>query len=95
VGIILVFHVFNDSTSLSSFLTDPSAVFTQNAWDHVPPPPEHDKTITVALERQRKAPVSTDEQKKYNDKPARYWDEFYKANEANFFKDRKWCSVGC
>lgn len=27
---------------------------------------------------------------KYNSKPAKYWDDFYKYNESNFFKDRKW-----
>jgi hypothetical protein len=27
---------------------------------------------------------------KYNDNPASYWDRFYKWNEGNFFRDRKW-----
>jgi hypothetical protein len=27
---------------------------------------------------------------KYNDNPASFWDRFYKWNEGNFFRDRKW-----
>lgn len=27
---------------------------------------------------------------KYNSRPALYWDIFYKNNQNNFFKDRKW-----
>jgi len=34
--------------------------------------------------------VPDDEKPKYNGNPARNWDLFYKHNENNFFKDRKW-----
>lgn len=29
----------------------------------------------------------------YNSQPAKYWDQFYRNNKANFFKDRKWLRV--
>lgn len=74
----------------SRFLVDPSLTFTQNAWDHVPPPTDQASTISASLARQRAAPVSEEEKLKLNSKPAKYWDNFYKNNEANFFKDRKW-----
>ncbi|KAJ3812727.1 methyltransferase [Lentinula aff. lateritia] len=74
----------------SRFLVDPSLTFTQNAWDHVPPPIDQGTTIATSLARQRAAVVSEEERLKLNSKPAKYWDNFYKNNEANFFKNRKW-----
>ncbi|KAI0642022.1 methyltransferase [Trametes meyenii] len=74
----------------SRFLTDEADVWTQNAWDHVPPPTDQDEVISSALNRQRSAPVPEDEKQKYNEKPARHWDNFYKANASNFFRNRKW-----
>ncbi|KAJ3859478.1 S-adenosyl-L-methionine-dependent methyltransferase [Lentinula novae-zelandiae] len=74
----------------SRFLVDPSLIFTQNAWDHVPPPMDQGTTIATSLARQRAAVVSEEERLKLNSKPAKYWDNFYKNNEANFFKNRKW-----
>lgn len=74
----------------SRFLVDPSLTFTQNAWDHVPPPMDQGTTIATSLARQRAAVVSEEERLKLNSKPAKYWDNFYKNNEANFFKNRKW-----
>ncbi|KAG8804084.1 hypothetical protein FRC16_000953 [Serendipita sp. 398] len=74
----------------SRFLTADKDVWSKNAWDHVPPPEGHDEAIQKALNRQRLAPVKEKEKEKYNARPARYWDQFYQWNEANFFKDRKW-----
>ncbi|KAL0953935.1 hypothetical protein HGRIS_005099 [Hohenbuehelia grisea] len=74
----------------SRFLTDEAQVWTQNAWDHVPPPDDQDETIVRSLARQRAAPVPTEEKEKYNSKPAKHWDNFYKANASNFFRNRKW-----
>ncbi|KIJ55472.1 hypothetical protein M422DRAFT_24047 [Sphaerobolus stellatus SS14] len=74
----------------SRFLTDDQDVFSQNAWDHVPPPSDIDEKVTAALARQRNAPVPEADKAKYNSNPARHWDIFYKHNETNFFKDRKW-----
>ncbi|KAI6164532.1 S-adenosyl-L-methionine-dependent methyltransferase [Pisolithus thermaeus] len=74
----------------SRFLTDQSDVWTQNAWDHVPPPEDQTEAIFASLARQRVAPVPGSDREKYNAKPAKYWDNFYKANAGNFFRDRKW-----
>ncbi|KZV59484.1 methyltransferase, partial [Peniophora sp. CONT] len=72
------------------FLKDETQVWSQNAWDHVPPPADQREHIAESLARQRAAPVPEQDKSKYNDKPARHWDEFYKANQDNFFKKRKW-----
>ncbi|KAI0272595.1 methyltransferase [Gloeopeniophorella convolvens] len=74
----------------SRFLTDDADVWSQNAWDHVPPPPDQHAAIAASLARQRAAPVPDDHKPRYNDKPAKHWDNFYKTNASNFFKNRKW-----
>ncbi|KAJ7132339.1 actin filament binding protein [Mycena epipterygia] len=74
----------------SRFLTDESEMWTKNAWDHVPPPGHQGEIIAAALLKQRSAPVPEDEKQKYNERPARHWDTFYRLNSSNFFKDRKW-----
>src|ERR1700761_2519674 len=56
-----------------SFLTDEAEVWTQNAWDHVPPPDDQDEIIAASLLRQRSAPVSDPEKQKYHERPARHW----------------------
>ncbi|KAI9458141.1 S-adenosyl-L-methionine-dependent methyltransferase [Lactarius psammicola] len=65
-------------------------VWSQNAWDHVPSPPDQHATIAASLARQRAAPVPHLDKHKYNAKPAKHWDNFYKTNASNFFKNRKW-----
>ncbi|KAF8075177.1 S-adenosyl-L-methionine-dependent methyltransferase [Lyophyllum atratum] len=74
----------------SRFLTDESEVWSQNAWDHVPPPDDQVEAIAASLSKQRLAPVPNADKPKYNDKPARHWDNFYKMNSSNFFRNRKW-----
>ncbi|KAF7371039.1 Methyltransferase-like protein [Mycena sanguinolenta] len=74
----------------SRFLTDEAAVWTQNAWDHVPPPDDQDEIIAASLLKQRSAPVPEDDKHKYNERPARHWDNFYRMMSTNFFRDRKW-----
>ncbi|KAJ6485644.1 methyltransferase [Mycena sanguinolenta] len=74
----------------SRFLTDDAAVWTQNAWDHVPPPDDQDEIIAASLLKQRSAPVPEDDKHKYNERPARHWDNFYRMMSTNFFRDRKW-----
>ncbi|KAG0704633.1 S-adenosyl-L-methionine-dependent methyltransferase [Suillus ampliporus] len=74
----------------SRFLTQDSDVWAQNAWDHVPPPEDQTETITASLARQRLVPVPENDKKTYNEKPAKYWDNFYKTNADNFFRNRKW-----
>ncbi|PPQ65168.1 hypothetical protein CVT24_011031 [Panaeolus cyanescens] len=72
------------------FLTDEQDVWSQNAWDHVPPPDDQAETIEKSLSRQKLNPVAPEEKQKYNDKPAKHWDNFYKMNAGNFFRNRKW-----
>ncbi|KDQ61936.1 hypothetical protein JAAARDRAFT_123355, partial [Jaapia argillacea MUCL 33604] len=72
------------------FLTDEADVWSQNAWDHVPLPDDQVEVIAASLAKQRLAPVPDDDKPKYNEKPARHWDNFYKMNADNFFRNRKW-----
>ncbi|KAJ1306679.1 hypothetical protein OPQ81_007672 [Rhizoctonia solani] len=74
----------------SRFLTKDQDVWSKNAWDHVPPPSDQAERIEKALGRQRNSPVPKEAHSKYNDDPASYWDRFYRWNEGNFFRDRKW-----
>jgi hypothetical protein len=78
----------------SRFLTEEQDVWAHNAWDHVPPPTDQGELIAASLARQRAAPVAEPEKAVVNEKPAKHWDNFYKNNADNFFKDRKWC-VNC
>jgi tRNAThr (cytosine32-N3)-methyltransferase len=74
----------------SRFLTAQDDVFSQNAWDHVPPPTDQSERISSSLSLQRSAPVPQSDRHIYNANPARHWDNFYKSNQENFFRDRKW-----
>jgi tRNAThr (cytosine32-N3)-methyltransferase len=55
------------------FLTEEDDVWSQNAWDHVPPPDDQLEKITESLSKQRLKPVPQDEKEKYNSKPAKHW----------------------
>ena len=55
------------------FLTENDDVWSQNAWDHVPPPADQDATIAASLARQRATPVPDDDKPKYNTRPAKHW----------------------
>lgn len=59
------------------FLTEESNVWSQNAWDHVPPPDDQVETIATSLAKQRLAPVPDVDKPKYNEKPARHWCAIY------------------
>ncbi|KIK04550.1 hypothetical protein K443DRAFT_675800 [Laccaria amethystina LaAM-08-1] len=74
----------------SRYLTNKEDVWSQNAWDHVPPPDDQVEIIANSLSRQRLTPVPAEEKVKYNEKPAKHWDNFYKMNASNFFRNRKW-----
>ncbi|EJU03679.1 methyltransferase [Dacryopinax primogenitus] len=74
----------------SRFLTPSRSVWEQNAWDHVPPPDDQGERIALSLERQRASRVSDADRNRYNARPEKYWDAFYRLNQGNFFKDRKW-----
>ncbi|KAF8329376.1 S-adenosyl-L-methionine-dependent methyltransferase [Cantharellus anzutake] len=71
-------------------LTSDADVWSQSAWDHVPPPNDQDDIISAALERQRTKPVPPNKKARYNSSPRWFWDQFYKNNKDNFFRDRKW-----
>jgi hypothetical protein len=55
------------------FLTPDQDVWSQNAWDHVPPPDDQDEIIAAAIAKQKIAPVPEDEKRAYNEKPAKHW----------------------
>ncbi|KAJ5669135.1 hypothetical protein N7462_010205 [Penicillium macrosclerotiorum] len=74
----------------SRFLEEGDNVYEFNAWDHVEPDDEFKAFAEGQYEKQRAAPVSEFDQKRFNADPARWWNLFYKNNTANFFKDRKW-----
>ncbi|PAV20032.1 methyltransferase [Pyrrhoderma noxium] len=74
----------------SRFLTKDADVWSKNAWDHVPPPDDQQERITASLLRQQSKPVPEEDKAKYNEKPSKHWDNFYKMNADNFFRNRKW-----
>ncbi|KAJ5492535.1 tRNA(Thr) (cytosine(32)-N(3))-methyltransferase [Penicillium diatomitis] len=74
----------------SRYLEQGDDVFEFNAWDHVEPDDEFKAFAEAQYEKQRAAPVSEFDQNRFNNDPAKWWNNFYKNNTANFFKDRKW-----
>lgn len=46
--------------------------------------------IQASLEKQRSAPVPHEDHQIYNKHPSKHWDNFYKSNAENFFRNRKW-----
>ncbi|PGH17855.1 hypothetical protein AJ80_04678 [Polytolypa hystricis UAMH7299] len=74
----------------SRYLEEGDDVFAYNAWDHVEADPEYLAYAEVQYERQRDAPVSDFDKKRFNADPVKWWNLFYKNNESNFFKNRKW-----
>ncbi|ODQ67176.1 methyltransferase [Nadsonia fulvescens var. elongata DSM 6958] len=74
-------------------LTDEDKVWDHNAWDHVEWGEEQRLEAEEKLVKQKEAPVKEFDKKLYMGNPAKYWDQFYRHNEANFFKDRKWLKV--
>src|SRR5271154_3090620 len=74
----------------SRYLTDPTKVFDYNSWDQVQPDPTH---LALALEKikfQHEHALSPKEKQRFLDRPAYFWDMFYRNNRENFFKNRKW-----
>lgn len=71
-------------------LSEQADVFEFNAWDHVNPDEEHLAFTEEQIAKQRAAPVSEYDYKRFNDAPEKWWDLFYKQKSATFFKDRKW-----
>ena len=80
-------HPFQFGTRL---LTDPEAVFSHNAWDHVETDASYQASAAASIALQRSRPVDAFNKRRFNSNPAKWWDAFYKNNTTNFFKDRKW-----
>lgn len=75
------------------FLEKEEDVFQQNAWDHVEWGEEQIKQAEELISKQYDHPVKDFDKNLYNSNPAKYWDIFYKHNQENFFKDRKWLQI--
>ena len=74
----------------SRYLEPTDDVFEFNAWDHVTPDAEYYSFAETQYQKQRDAPVSDFDKKRFNTDPAKWWNRFYANNTSNFFKDRKW-----
>lgn len=72
------------------YLSSQDDVFEYNAWDHVTPDDEHLQFAQEQFAKQKAAPVSHFDYKRFNEHPEKWWDLFYKQKSATFFKDRKW-----
>lgn len=68
-------------------------VFQENAWDHVEWGEEQIKEAEELIAKQYDHPVKEFDKGLYNSNPAKYWDIFYRHNQENFFKDRKWLQI--
>lgn len=75
------------------FLKSEDEVWNHNAWDHVEWGEEQKQEAEAKLAVQKENPVKPFDKKLFMSNPAKYWDQFYRNNEANFFKDRKWLRV--
>ncbi|XP_059822565.1 mRNA N(3)-methylcytidine methyltransferase METTL8 isoform X3 [Hypanus sabinus] len=74
----------------SRILTDPSRVFEHNMWDHIQWTPEQEDLARQKAEENSSVKLSMEEQVRFDKDANRYWDEFYKAHQNKFFKDRRW-----
>lgn len=74
----------------SRVLEEGDDIFEFNAWDHVEVDPAYREFSEEQFEKQRADPVSEFDRKRFNDKPEKWWNLFYKNNKSNFFKNRKW-----
>ncbi|KAH7391953.1 S-adenosyl-L-methionine-dependent methyltransferase [Pyrenochaeta sp. MPI-SDFR-AT-0127] len=74
----------------SRLLEEGDNIFEFNAWDHVTVDSTYQAFSEEQYEKQRQDPVSEFDRKRYNDQPEKWWNQFYKHNKTNFFKNRKW-----
>lgn len=75
------------------YLTEETSVWDHNAWDHVEWGEEQAAEAERLIAAQHEHPVAAEDAAAFHANPARYWDKFYRNNQANFFKDRKWLQV--
>ncbi|OAG37763.1 hypothetical protein AYO21_08006 [Fonsecaea monophora] len=71
-------------------LSEDDDVFAYNAWDHVEPDTAHYEYCETQYAAQRASPVSDFDRARFNERPEKWWDLFYKQKTSTFFKDRKW-----
>ncbi|KAF1943435.1 S-adenosyl-L-methionine-dependent methyltransferase [Clathrospora elynae] len=74
----------------SRYLEEGDNIFEFNAWDHVTVDATYQAFSEEQYERQRQEPVSDFDRRCYNAQPEKWWNQFYKNNKTNFFKNRKW-----
>jgi tRNAThr (cytosine32-N3)-methyltransferase len=74
----------------SRYLEEGDNIFEFNAWDHVSVDSTYAAFSAEQYERQRNEPVSDFDRRRYNEAPEKWWNQFYKNNKTNFFKNRKW-----
>ena len=72
------------------YLEDGDNIFAHNAWDHVEIDPQYAAFSEEMYARQRANPVSDYDRWRFSTAPEKWWDLFYRNNNANFFKNRKW-----
>ncbi|KAI6248274.1 tRNA(Thr) (cytosine(32)-N(3))-methyltransferase [Erysiphe necator] len=71
-------------------LKNEDEIFQFNAWDHVETDSDYKQYAELQYAMQREDPVSEFDKIRFNSNPAKWWNNFYKNNVGNFFKDRKW-----
>ncbi|KAL1793042.1 hypothetical protein ACET3X_008024 [Alternaria dauci] len=74
----------------SRYLEEGDNIFEFNAWDHVTVDSNYLAFSEEQYSKQRQEPVSEFDRKRYNEQPEKWWNQFYKNNKTNFFKNRKW-----
>ena len=74
----------------SRYLEEGDDIYEFNAWDHVETDATYKEYAEIQYARQRDAPVSDFDKRRFNADPAKWWNLFYKNNTSNFFKNRKW-----
>ncbi|KAF3920701.1 hypothetical protein ABW21_db0209530 [Orbilia brochopaga] len=72
------------------YLEEGDDEFSFNAWDHVEVDDEYKAYAEEQYDMQRQNPVRDFDRNRFNAEPEKWWNNFYKNNKENFFKDRKW-----
>ncbi|KAF3934068.1 hypothetical protein ABW19_dt0204980 [Dactylella cylindrospora] len=72
------------------YLEEGDDEFAFNAWDHVDVDDEYKAYAEEQYDMQRRNPVRDFDKNRFNSEPEKWWNNFYKNNRENFFKDRKW-----
>ncbi|KAL6709671.1 hypothetical protein ACN47E_001099 [Coniothyrium glycines] len=74
----------------SRYLEEGDNIFEFNAWDHVVVDSSYAAFSEEQYSKQRESPVNDFDRSRYNAQPEKWWNQFYKNNKTNFFKNRKW-----